>query len=669
LSIDSIILRITSTPVSGDIGLLRELISAIRPNNATNTIEVTDRLHALCFRLHAQPASAAALRNYLFTIIFTRKSVHIFTDTGITPSDGFWSAAVQRLLYKLLPPLVNDDYLRDVFSTIFDHSDDYLWIDAVADEVWLSVATALKFRVRHVRLKHHHLLNELFSAIQVLSYRICTIGLESELVRNYPAIERYESPFLRQNDEINDYLKEYRRWLNDRTTPRQDSQNIDILLTQCEDIVIKIRKTASQKGVSISLTRLLLRLTQSMQRLRTLLALVESNHTTDTLQIALHLFRELVSADNHKYSLRDLLDTNTNLLSLQVTEHAGRSGEHYVATNRSEWLSMLRSACGAGFIVGFMGTIKILVSKLALAPFAYAFLFSMNYSLGFMLVHILHFTIATKQPAMTAALIAKSLDQGHHKLNDLCELIVQVIRTQFIAILGNIALAMPTAYLIAEVWFISTGEHIANPEKAHHLLDELNPFTSLALFHAAIAGVCLFLSGLISGYYDNKASYNNIPERLFQLPTMQWLFGTTRWKRITDYIGNNLGALAGNFFFGIMLGSIGQLGIILGLPIDIRHITFSSANFAFALVGLNNHLSWQVWITSLFGIVMIGMINLAVSFSLALMVALRSRNISFIQGHALVSLLWKRLIHHGRDFFYPPKEPTITGTPPDSKKE
>ena len=118
-----------------------------------------------------------------------------------------------------------------------------------------------------------------------------------------------------------------------------------------------------------------------------------------------------------------------------------------------------------------------------------------------------------------------------------------------------------------------------------------------------------------------------------------------------------------------MLGSIGQLGIILGLPIDIRHITFSSANFAFALVGLNNHLSWQVWITSLFGIVMIGMINLAVSFSLALMVALRSRNISFIQGRALVSLLWKRLIHHGRDFFYPPKEPTITGTPPDSKKE
>ena len=661
--------RITSTPVSRDITLLHDLVAAIRPKNAEHITEVTDRLHALCFRLLSQPEAAAALRKYLFEIISTRKSVHLFTDTGITLSGGFWSAASQRLLYKVLPPLVNDDYLRDVFGTIFNHRDDHRWINAVDEKVWINVASALGFRVRHVRLKHHNLLNELFSAVQVLSYRISAIGLESELVRNYPAIERYESPFLRQNDELNDYLKEYRQWLNDRTMPKQDSQHIEVLLSQCEEIVLKIRRTATHQGVSVSLTRLLLRLTQSIERLRTLLTLVESRDRTDTLLIGLRLFKELVNADNHKYSLRDLLDTNTNLLTLQITEHAGRSGEHYVATNRRDWFAMLRSACGAGFIVGFMGTIKILVSKLALAPFAYAFLFSMNYSFGFMMVHILHFTIATKQPAMTAAHIAKAVDQGQHKLDDLAELIVQIMRTQFIAILGNVALALPTAYAIAWVWFACTGEHLANPAKAQHLLEDINPFTSLALFHAAIAGVCLFLSGLISGYYDNKASYSHIPERLCQLSTMNWLFGTSRWKKITDYIGDNLGALAGNFFFGIMLGSIGQLGIFLGLPIDIRHITFSSANFSFALAGLDNHLDWQVWLTSLFGIALIGIINLAVSFSLALMVALRSRNISFIQGRALISLLWKRFIHHGRDFFYPPREVAPESTPAHEKKE
>ncbi|MCB5976870.1 site-specific recombinase [Acinetobacter baumannii] len=30
----------------------------------------------------------------------------------------------------------------------------------------------------------------------------------------------------------------------------------------------------------------------------------------------------------------------------------------------------------------------------------------MNYSLGFILIHVLHFTVATKQPAMTAAALA-----------------------------------------------------------------------------------------------------------------------------------------------------------------------------------------------------------------------------------------------------------------------
>jgi site-specific recombinase len=119
-----------------------------------------------------------------------------------------------------------------------------------------------------------------------------------------------------------------------------------------------------------------------------------------------------------------------------------------------------------------------------------------------------------------------------------------------------------------------------------------------------------------------------------------------------------LGALAGNFFFGLMLGSIGQIGVFFGLPIDIRHITFSSANFSFALVGLDHQLSWETWLISLSGIVLIGMVNLTVSFSLALLIALRSRKVSFEQSGALLTLLCKRFLRRGRDFFFPPSEET-----------
>jgi site-specific recombinase len=490
----------------------------------------------------------------------------------------------------------------------------------------------------------------------VLSYRITAIGLESELVRNHPAIEEFESPFLHQNAELNDYISAYADWLVDRSTEREDSRHLDVLLTQCEEIVGKIRRASAVQGTSVSLTRLLLRLTQSIDRLRTLLALLDARQADQIAPVAVHLFKDLVTADNRKHSLADLLNTNTELLALQVTEHASRTGEHYVANTRSEWFAMLRSAAGAGVIVGVMALLKLLSATLPLAPFGHAVVYSLIYGLGFMLIYMLHLTIATKQPAMTAALMALALDSGKQKLDHLAELAVRMLRTQFIAIVGNVALVMPVAYLIGSAWSPLTGHPLADANKAEHLLHDLDPIRSLALVHAGIAGVCLFLAGLISGYYDNKAAYANITARLQQLNWLARLLGKARLARIAVYIGDNLGALAGNFFFGVMLGTIGTLGIFFGLPLDIRHITFSSANFAFALVGLGDQLSAQQWVLSIAGLVLIGLTNLAVSFTLALTVALRSRRVNLKQEWSLSGMLWRRFCFAPRDFFLPPRE-------------
>lgn len=650
-------------PQTSDITHLQALVNTIRPAKARDIQRATDNLRALCFLLRQRPAWRHALRCYLTQIVCRRKLVHLLTDTGITLNDGFWGAAATRVFNRLLPPLINDEYLKDVFGQIFNRDDDYVWVQGVANDVWADLIRSLGGRLPKVRHTHKLMTDEVLNAVQVLSYRITTIGLEAELVRNYPAIEKFESPFLRQNDEINNYAETYRAWFHNPQLQREDCQHIVILLTQCDEIVQRIRKTAAQNGVSVSLTRLLLRLTQSMQRLRTLLALLDSRELRDTITLAVPLFKELVRADNRQHSVRELVQSNTELLSLQVTERAGRSGEHYVTSTREEWLAMMKSAMGAGFIVGFMALIKILFGAMALAPFGYALLFSLNYSAGFVLVHILHFTIATKQPAMTAAVIARTIDQGKQKLDELTELIVRVIRSQLIAIAGNIVLAMPTALIIAWLWYGFTGDHLVSPQKAEHLLHDLDPLHSMALPHAAIAGVCLFLSGLISGYYDNKASYAQIPARLRQLGWLRSLLGEQRLQRMTDYIGQHLGALAGNFFFGIMLGSIGQFGQFFGLPVDIRHITFSSANFVFALTGLEYAVSWQAMLYSFIGVLLIGLVNLGVSFSLALMVALRSRRASFGLGGPLLGLLWKRFRHGARDFFLPEKPVAVSAAP------
>lgn len=651
---DAILEQLCTVSAGRDIGPLKTLVAELRPKRATDRGQATRNLRALIYLLDDKPLLATALRDYLMQVIGARKLVHLCTDTGILENQSFFAELWQRLNHKWLPPTVNDDYLKDVLGQLFERRDDWYWVYGIDDAVWNDLLRVLGFRWRAVREFHAAMLGELLEAAQVLSYRISTIGLEPELVRNYPDIERFESPFLRQNAEVMAFIGHYQHWLLDRREGRVDARQIDVLLGQCEEVVVKIRRQAAQNGVSVSLTRLLLRLTQSIDRLRTLLALLDPASLTDARHSGISLFKLLVHADNVKWSLSDLFQTNTELLALQVTERASHSGEHYVTRDASEWKDMFRSASGAGFIVGFMAMLKVLASKLALAPFGYALFYSLNYSFGFMLIHVLHFTIATKQPAMTAAAIAASIDKGKQQLHELAELIVCVFRSQFIAILGNVVLAMPTAFVIAWSCAYLTGQPLVTGDKALHLLQDIDPLHSLALFYAAIAGVCLFLSGLISGYYDNKAAYSEIPARLRQLPWLRWLVGDARLERVTAYIGDNLGALAGNFFFGVMLGSIGTLGLFFGLPVDIRHITFSSANFIFALVGMDYQLTQQQWLLSLSGIALIGATNLAVSFTLALAVALRSRRVSFRQGGALVGLVLKRFWYTPRDFFFPP---------------
>jgi site-specific recombinase len=212
------------------------------------------------------------------------------------------------------------------------------------------------------------------------------------------------------------------------------------------------------------------------------------------------------------------------------------------------------------------------------------------------------------------------------------------------------------AMLIAWSVFYFSGQHFVTLEKAQHLSEDINPIYSGALFYAAIAGVCLFLSGLIAGYHDNLAVYNKIPQRLRALTWLQQLLGVARLDRVANYVENNLGALAGNFYFGCLLGSMSAIGILFGLPFDIRHIAFSSAFVGFAFVGFDFMMSWQTIAFAAVGLVLIGFVNLAVSFGLALYVAMKSRKVRFKQWRLLISNLATRLNQHPAEFIMPPKK-------------
>ena len=98
------------------------------------------------------------------------------------------------------------------------------------------------------------------------------------------------------------------------------------------------------------------------------------------------------------------------------------------------------------------------------------------------------------------------------------------------------------------------------------------------------------------------------------------------------------------------------IGVLFGLPFDIRHIAFSSAFVGFAAVGLEFMLTWQAALYAALGLVLIGLVNLSVSFSLALYVAMKSRGVRFKQWRLLIARLATRLNQHPAEFVLPPKK-------------
>jgi site-specific recombinase len=78
-----------------------------------------------------------------------------------------------------------------------------------------------------------------------------------------------------QNIEVNQYLDGYGRHLDGLAEQPEDARHLLVMLDQCDEVVTKIRKGAQSFGTSVALTYILVAITQSIDRLRKLLFLVD----------------------------------------------------------------------------------------------------------------------------------------------------------------------------------------------------------------------------------------------------------------------------------------------------------------------------------------------------------------------------------------------------------
>jgi site-specific recombinase len=175
-------------------------------------------------------------------------------------------------------------------------------------------------------------------------------------------------------------------------------------------------------------------------------------------------------------------------------------------------------------------------------------------------------------------------------------------------------------------------------------------------WYAAFTGVLLFASSLIAGWVENWFVLHRLDSALRWNPRIRALLGEARAARWSHWWRDNISGLAANVSLGLLLGLVPVIAGFVAAPLDVRHVTLSSGQLMAAL-GTLGASAWHDpnfwWCVA--AIPVTGLLNVGVSFVLALRVAVRSRDVRVKDRALLRAAVWRRLRRQPLSFLLPPR--------------
>ena len=622
----------TVGPNANELGVSAGLAQTVR---LRHILQVLDRNLALKQRV------ADTLRS----IIRDTRALELFMHVGIPNQQGFVGEFSERLNLYFLPQPPHDKDLVSVFSETFRFQSDSEWIRWMDPELFEGWLRLFAYSETPVAPAWNTLLQDARDALYLLGHSVRATGL-SRLIRNRVKQPDFRKlPFYELTDRVDELLA-----ANSDAQRTQAfgelNQNIDACLTTINEVYGHFR----ERGVSIPLVYQVERLKSLIRRMTTLARLLVG-YRQDSIFIQ-EFFGLLVGENVRARSLRGLLDDNMTLVSQKIVETNAETGEHYITRDGSEYLHILKKSWGGGALTGFTILIKLLLHQLSLAPFISGVFAVANYSVSFVGMQLVGFTLATKQPAMTATALASKLQDSGDSVDGLVDEVVHLIRSQLAAVFGNITAVVPAIILIDWV-FVLGGGHLADEKFARSTIESFS-ILGLTPFFAAWTGVLLWLSSVIAGWFGNWCIYRELPEATEHHPRLKFVFGAHRMARVADFMRHNIAGFAGNISLAFLLGMSTPIASFFGLPLDVRHVTLSSGSLAAAVLALGHTVFFEgsFWL-AVGGIMSMAVLNLAVSFALALTVAIWATKASAPKRGIIYRALLKKFLGQPWIFFIP----------------
>jgi site-specific recombinase len=577
----------------------------------------------------------------------------LFADLGFGARLSFGSELLSRVHVRLLPGTPETRDLASLFRLLFE-PEDADWVAAL-DEATLARVAQLLGPANGEALR-----GVLLNAITILISSVHSAGYTTALRQRMDATALQDEPFRQLTHAAASLREAVLQGRHDEAL--KAAGYLRALLDACRNAAASVMPHLEQYGVSVDIV---FDLDQLRGRTLRVEQLVDCVLAPEPLPEGRRLLLELLRVLGEQLGLRALVARHYSLLARQVAERSAETGEHYITRSRSEYGDMLRRALGGGAVIAGTTFLKFAIAAIGLTAFWGGFWAGVNYAASFVLVMLLHWTVATKQPAMTAPAMAASLPRGTSasdaEIEGFVDRVAQLIRSQAAAIVGNLAMCFPLVLAVQLIAKAVFGDTPVGEKEAQYVLHSITLLGPTALF-AAFTGVLLFASSLVAGWAENWFVLHRLDSAIAWNPRIVARLGAARAQRWARWWRANISGLAANISLGLMLGLVPALLGFFGVPIDVRHVTLASGQLGAALGALGFGLLTQgVFWWCVAGIAVTGVLNLTVSFTLAFRVALRSRGVRVQDRRRIGTALWRRLRTQPMSFFRPPAD---TGAPP-----
>jgi len=628
-------------------------------SDASSTGSGSTRLNELLDWLE-DPEERRRFHAAVGALLVQADGTNAFAHAGIPSERGFLAELGERVMNKVLPRPRNDQDLSYLLRLLFRTVADVERLARMPDGQLARLANALY--PAHDAAAIDALKCSFANGFRLLATWVQAQGLSPKLRKRSRPSLLTESPFYRIH-ALSEAIAD--RWTAG-DLPGIDPDAWRRERERCREEVAEIRQRIEREGVSTHVVYGMELIERCLARMTAMVDIMSAQEGAPPYEPVRRLVLDLASSVQHDRSVRHLIRWNTQLLQRRITERSGRTGEHYITTTRSEYRHMWIAAAGGGLLTVGTAAIKTALSGWHVSDFAHGVLYGLNYAISFLLLQRLGLVLATKQPAMTAAALASILRErrGADRANEIADYAARIFRSQMAAVLGNVIVVSIGAFVFVHAWVFVLGRPLMSHDEAESVYEQLSPVNSGTVFYAALTGVILWLASVLGGWFDNLCAYHRLPLAIAQHPAGAFL-GRDRLARWGESLSRNASSWATSISLGFMLGMTPSLGKFFGLPLDVRHVTLNAGILSLAGASLGGRWFGEgAFLLGVAGVGVMFVLNLSVSFLLALATAARAYELPAHDNAELVRGLFRHLRKAPRDFLVPPRMPARTPEAP-----